>query len=225
MVERGPTDDAVVVLRMAAGSEAALETLYDRYGSAIFAAAYRLTSDRGTAEEVVQETFLVLWNRAETFDPETGIACARGCTRSPATGRSTGFGRPAAVRTSSTLSLGGRHRTRTPTQALERLASGGSVIAGRERAGQPRGRVRRRGAARGDPAERSRPCRRTSGRSSSWPTRRSSRRRRSPTDSAGRSARSRRGRAGRSCGCGAASARSSARPADAMMPVPAGEDR
>jgi len=68
----GSTDDAVVVLRMAAGSEAALETLYDRYGSAIFAAAYRLTSDRGTAEEVVQETFLILWNRAETFDPRTG---------------------------------------------------------------------------------------------------------------------------------------------------------
>ena len=42
--------------------------------SAIFAAAYRLTSDRGTAEEVVQETFLALWNRAETFDPAAGLA-------------------------------------------------------------------------------------------------------------------------------------------------------
>ena len=58
-----PTDDAAVVRRMAAGSEAALELIYDRYASAIFAAAYRLTADRGTAEEVVQETFLALWSR------------------------------------------------------------------------------------------------------------------------------------------------------------------
>ena len=76
MVERDPIDDAAVVLRMAAGSEAALETLYDRYAGAIFAAAYRLTSDRGTAEEVVQETFLALWNRAETFDPGAGSLSA-----------------------------------------------------------------------------------------------------------------------------------------------------
>ena len=72
----GSTDDAAVVLEMAAGSEAALETLYDRYATAIFAAAYRLTSDRGTAEEVVQETFLALWNRAETFDPTAGSLAA-----------------------------------------------------------------------------------------------------------------------------------------------------
>ena len=72
----GATDDVAVVRRMAAGSEAALETLYDRYASAIFAAVYRLTSDRGTAEEVVQETFLALWNRAETFDPAAGSLAA-----------------------------------------------------------------------------------------------------------------------------------------------------
>ena len=71
-----PTDDAAVVRRMAAGSEAALELIYDRYASAIFAAAYRLTSDRGTAEEVVQETFLALWNRAESFDPTAGSLAA-----------------------------------------------------------------------------------------------------------------------------------------------------
>ena len=34
----------------------------------------RLTDDRGIAEEVVQETFLALWNRAELFDPAGGIA-------------------------------------------------------------------------------------------------------------------------------------------------------
>ena len=56
------------------GSHDALAALYDRHGDAVFAAASRLTSDRGMAEEVVQETFLALWNRAETFDPASGLA-------------------------------------------------------------------------------------------------------------------------------------------------------
>jgi len=112
---------------MAAGSEAALETIYDRYASAIFAAAYRLTSDRGTAEEVVQETFLALWNRAESFDAAAGslaawlhtIARNRAIDRLRAAGR-----RPSLVALSSAAGL-----DEDPTQALERLVSGGSVVA------------------------------------------------------------------------------------------------
>jgi DNA-directed RNA polymerase specialized sigma24 family protein len=64
--QQGPTDDAALVHRMVEGFESALEDLYDRYAQGIFAMAYRLTSDRGVAEEVVQETFLALWNRAES---------------------------------------------------------------------------------------------------------------------------------------------------------------
>ncbi len=124
----GPTDDAEVVQRMAAGSEAALEIIYDRYGAAIFAAAYRLTSDRGTAEEVVQETFLALWNRAETFNPAAGslaawlhtIARNRAIDRLRAAGR-----RPSLIALSSAAAT-----DEDPTQALERLVSGGQVIAG-----------------------------------------------------------------------------------------------
>ena len=48
---RGPkSDDALLVRELVSGSETALGTLYDRYGNAIFAAAYRLTADRGIAE-------------------------------------------------------------------------------------------------------------------------------------------------------------------------------
>jgi RNA polymerase sigma-70 factor (ECF subfamily) len=122
------TDDAETVRRMAAGSEADLEIIYDRYGPAIFAAAYRLTSDRGTAEEVVQETFLALWNRAESFDPSAGslaawlhtIARNRAIDRLRAAGR-----RPPLVALSSAAGS-----DEDATQALERLVSGGAVIAG-----------------------------------------------------------------------------------------------
>ncbi|MEO5965779.1 MAG: sigma-70 family RNA polymerase sigma factor [Candidatus Limnocylindrales bacterium] len=71
MAERraGESDDAALVRAVAAGSEDALAVLYDRHIDGIHAVAFRLTKDRQLAEEVVQETFLALWNRAELFDP------------------------------------------------------------------------------------------------------------------------------------------------------------
>ena len=143
----GPTDDAAVVLRMAAGSEAALETLYDRYAPAIFAAAYRLTSDRGTAEEVVQETFLALWNRAESFDAAAG-SLAAWLHRSPGTGPSIGCARPAAAVVRAVVGGGpGRGPHASP-----RTACPGRL--GRRERRRP-GRVRRRPSRRSGAARRS----------------------------------------------------------------------
>lgn len=71
MTERqvGESEDATLVRAVANGSEEALAALYDRHVGGVHAVALRLTSDRQVAEEVVQETFLALWNRAELFDP------------------------------------------------------------------------------------------------------------------------------------------------------------
>lgn len=73
---RDPPDDAALVHDLVQGSESALAALYDRHAASVFASAYRLTSDRGTAEEVVQETFLVVWNRADSFEPTSGSFAA-----------------------------------------------------------------------------------------------------------------------------------------------------
>ena len=75
-VRPGDPDDAALVREVAGGSYDALSDLYDRHASAIFAVARRLTTDRGVAEEVVQDTFLALWDRAETFDPASGSLAA-----------------------------------------------------------------------------------------------------------------------------------------------------
>ena len=61
---------------VAEGSHDALATLYDRHADAVFAVATRLTPDRQVAEEVVQDTFLALWNRAELYDPAAGSLAA-----------------------------------------------------------------------------------------------------------------------------------------------------
>jgi RNA polymerase sigma-70 factor, ECF subfamily len=64
--------DPTVVRMVVAGSHAALAELYDRHAAAVFRASFRLLGQRLEAEEVVQETFLALWNRAEQFDPGLG---------------------------------------------------------------------------------------------------------------------------------------------------------
>ena len=70
--DRDPLPDASLIQRLIDGSEDALADLYDRHAQAVFAAAVRVTRDDGIAAEVVQDTFLAMWNRAELFDPSRG---------------------------------------------------------------------------------------------------------------------------------------------------------
>ncbi len=64
--------DARLVRELIGGSQDALAALYDRHGGAVFAAAMRVSGDPWIAGEVVQETFLALWDRAEQFDASRG---------------------------------------------------------------------------------------------------------------------------------------------------------
>ena len=64
--------DVELMRLVAAGHEGALASIYDRYSGEVFRTALRITADRATAEDVVQETFLVLWDRSGLFDPDRG---------------------------------------------------------------------------------------------------------------------------------------------------------
>ena len=76
-----PTDDAdppidersdeTLLALITQRDQSALATLYDRYGARVFALAVRLLGDLQVAEEVTQDVFLRLWQRAETFHPGT----------------------------------------------------------------------------------------------------------------------------------------------------------
>ena len=68
--------DTRLIGQLIEGSEDALAALYDRHANAVFSAAMRANKDRWIAAEVVQETFLALWNRAELFDPSRGTLSA-----------------------------------------------------------------------------------------------------------------------------------------------------
>jgi len=64
------TDEALVV-RLGLGEEDALRALHHRYAALVFTIAARLV-DAATAEEVVQDVFVTLWKKNETFDPSRG---------------------------------------------------------------------------------------------------------------------------------------------------------
>jgi RNA polymerase sigma-70 factor (ECF subfamily) len=52
--------------------EAALGALYDRYVRLVYTVALRITGDRQTAEEVVQDVFQSVWQTAAGFQPTAG---------------------------------------------------------------------------------------------------------------------------------------------------------
>jgi RNA polymerase sigma-70 factor (ECF subfamily) len=63
--------DATLVERVSRGDVAAFETLYDRYAREVFVLAAHVLG-RNDADEVVQDVFLKLWQRAGQFDPARG---------------------------------------------------------------------------------------------------------------------------------------------------------
>ncbi|MEL6310156.1 MAG: sigma-70 family RNA polymerase sigma factor [Chloroflexota bacterium] len=58
--------------RVQAGDEHALLTLYDQYANAVYSVAYRVLNNQLDAEEVAQDVFMKLWEKAQSFDPERG---------------------------------------------------------------------------------------------------------------------------------------------------------
>ena len=67
------SDEAVVAL-VARSDEQALAELYDRFGRVAYGLALRILRDDALAEDAVQDAFLAVWRRAETFMAERGKA-------------------------------------------------------------------------------------------------------------------------------------------------------
>jgi RNA polymerase sigma-70 factor (ECF subfamily) len=67
-----PGGDADLVRRLQQRDPRALGELYDRYGRLAFSLILRIVRDAGIAEDLVQETFLRVWNRVGGFDAEKG---------------------------------------------------------------------------------------------------------------------------------------------------------
>jgi RNA polymerase sigma-70 factor (ECF subfamily) len=66
--------DEELVARMCAGDSSALETLIDRYSRLFMGIGLKILGDYGEAEDIVQETFLYLFQKATLYNPERGSA-------------------------------------------------------------------------------------------------------------------------------------------------------
>lgn len=69
----GRSDEELLGARLAAGDDGVIVELYRAYAGRILGLALHVLHDRQLAEEVVQETILRVWRRAETFDPTRGL--------------------------------------------------------------------------------------------------------------------------------------------------------
>jgi RNA polymerase sigma-70 factor (ECF subfamily) len=66
--------DAELMRRVAARDKAAFAELYDRFSGPLYATALRIVRDAGEAQDIVQDAFVTVWDKAPTFDLGRGTA-------------------------------------------------------------------------------------------------------------------------------------------------------
>jgi RNA polymerase sigma-70 factor, ECF subfamily len=83
-VHSGPEESSLIA-RLQRRDPQALAELYDRYGRLAYSLVLRVVRNEAIAEDLVQETFLRVWNRIKSVDAEKGaigpwlLAIARHC--------------------------------------------------------------------------------------------------------------------------------------------------
>jgi RNA polymerase sigma-70 factor (ECF subfamily) len=65
---------AACLAAVAAGERTALAELYRHTGAKLFGLCLRILGDRGEAEDVLQEVYLTVWQRAAAYDPARASA-------------------------------------------------------------------------------------------------------------------------------------------------------
>jgi RNA polymerase sigma factor (sigma-70 family) len=71
ITDQDDLSDEELMRELAAGHDGALGPLHSRYAGLIFGIAAR-SLDRPAAEEITQDVFLAVWNKANTYDPARG---------------------------------------------------------------------------------------------------------------------------------------------------------
>ena len=65
-------DEVALLERLRARDPDAMGVLYDRYSRITYSLIYRVVRNQSVAEDLVQETFIRVWNRIQGFDHQKG---------------------------------------------------------------------------------------------------------------------------------------------------------
>ncbi|HZI63821.1 MAG TPA: sigma-70 family RNA polymerase sigma factor [Thermoanaerobaculia bacterium] len=68
-IDHDQSEDLHLLGRAAAGDRDAFARLFDRHGSVALGLLTRMLGERSSAEEVLQETFLQVWQQARRYEP------------------------------------------------------------------------------------------------------------------------------------------------------------
>jgi RNA polymerase sigma factor (sigma-70 family) len=61
-----------LIARLIKKDQSALDYLYDHYSGALYGVVFRILRKEETAEEVLQDIFLKVWDKIESYDPSKG---------------------------------------------------------------------------------------------------------------------------------------------------------
>jgi len=64
--------ELALLARIARGDAMAFGEIYDRFAGVLFGLAVRILNNAATAEDVLQEVFVQIWEKAPTYDPQLG---------------------------------------------------------------------------------------------------------------------------------------------------------
>jgi RNA polymerase sigma-70 factor (ECF subfamily) len=67
-----PQQDLQLLDRVRRGDEDAMAALYDRYSNVVYSVSLRVLRDPASAEDVLQDVFMSIWRRPDTFVPARG---------------------------------------------------------------------------------------------------------------------------------------------------------
>jgi RNA polymerase sigma factor (sigma-70 family) len=66
-----PSEDKLIAL-LKGRNEDGLRALYDHYSAALYGVVFRIVNDKETAEDVLQEVFVKIWNTIAAYDATKG---------------------------------------------------------------------------------------------------------------------------------------------------------
>ena len=66
------SEEQLLITQLQAGNNRALSSLYDKYSGALYGVILRMCKNEAQAQDILQETFVTIWDKAKNYDANKG---------------------------------------------------------------------------------------------------------------------------------------------------------